>query len=226
MTRLNTQNCLKRLSTGLVAVFFVQSSLRCLFEIDEHASFVAVATSANLVFVKLFLIFVSLTKLSSICLFVLPPFSELQTGKRLSCACLVVASFVELCLQTLSSDTSAATTSFFLLLTCSFQLLETMSSRNLRIYHGSLGEKSTSFDNFLDKIRNNASRYNASSTTTILIVCLFVYTFFTTDTLLWKSTSLKRQLSLSTWSKTASIISLLAAVGCADKNNLGNKKNF
>lgn len=215
---------LKRLSTCLITIFFTQSSIRCLWNIDDHTSFVTVATSANMFFVKIFMISVSVAKLVATAM-LFPFFAEIRNGQKIACACLVGASFLEMSIQGLSSDNSAATTSFFLLLTCSFRLLESLSSRNLRIYHGSIGEKAR-FDNFLENIRRAASRYKASSTTTILIVCLFSYTICTTDTLLWRTKSLKRQIALSKWSQTASVIALLSAIGSAENRKLGNKKMF
>jgi len=211
---------LKSVSTGLIASFFTQSALRCLWQLQEHTSFVSAATSANQSLVKMIMVCISLTKLVATSVIVFPFIAGLRNGTGLACGCLAAASFVELSMNALVADNNGFATSMCIFATCCFRLLETLSSIEMRVYHGSIGQTTPNFDNLLGRVRDVAARYKAASTATILILGLLLYTASTTESTVWRTNSLKRQLALNTWSKTAGIISLLATLGAYDVSKI------
>ena len=223
---------LKKLSTTLLTFFFIQAPLRCMWHIQEHSSFVAAATSSNKTLVKIFMVFLSMTELLATAALSFPLLSESRNGQRVACACLMTASFCELLMHTLASDNNSVVTSAFLFATCALRLLETLSSRDLRVHQGNIGQERSHFDRLLGKVRDMAARYSAASTTTVCIFTLLVYTLATTESttlLLWRrTTSLKRQLAINVWSKTASLVSLLATIGASDTTSTrsGKKKSL
>jgi len=218
---------LKKTSTVLMTCFFLQSAFNYLWQLHDHSWLVSVAMNANQSFVKLVMVVVSLGKLVATAALTFPIFAELRNGHRLACACLAAASFLELLMNACSSDKNTWTTSAFLSATCLFRLLETFSARDMRISHGSIGQPRSYFDNFLCGVRQLAVRYKAGSTATVLIFGVFTYTAATTECMLWRTTSLKRELAMHTWSKTASVILLLATIGASDiSKTRGQKKSL
>jgi hypothetical protein len=206
---------LKKLSTCFVSGFFLHSAVLRLASLESHGAFLHAIAGYNATLMKLVFFVLSMVEIASTGALVLPILQHTKHASKIAFVCLVVASFVEAMVNFIAKDTNATTTSAFLFAACVVRLLEVSSSRSLSTYQGQLGLGSAS-DECLGKLRDGATRYKAASLCTLGIAFVVLYTLHTTDAF-WKQTStLRRNLAIARWQKSASFVSLLAAVGSSD----------
>lgn len=218
---------LKKLSTYLVSGFFLHVAVWRLADLSSHASFLHTIAGYNVTLMKFVFVLLSTAEIACVSALVLPGLVEHKFAPKVALVMLTGASFVEAMFNFIAWDTNAATTFAFLMAASTVRVLEAFSSRSMLTFHGEIGDGSP-FDACLGRLRDAATRYKAAALCTLGIAFVMGYTLYTTDGVLQTTTStLRRNLAIATWQKSASFVSLLAAIGsCDGSSRRGRKKQL